>query len=74
MQVLQVLQAVKKPIVALDVPSGWDVEKGNINNTFIPAVVGTNEHTIFPMEVFAPVFTFSMLSFTWFTKEMYGEF
>lgn len=23
-------------ISSIDVPSGWDIEKGNINNTFIP--------------------------------------
>lgn len=24
------------PICSIDIPSGWDVDKGNINNTFIP--------------------------------------
>jgi len=38
-KVLDILQTVKKPVIAVDVPSGWDVEKGNIHNRFTPAVV-----------------------------------
>ncbi|GAC93546.1 hypothetical protein PHSY_001111 [Pseudozyma hubeiensis SY62] len=27
------------PIVSVDIPSSWDVEKGNVNNTFTPSVL-----------------------------------
>ncbi|CAO3680792.1 unnamed protein product [Umbelopsis vinacea] len=32
--VVQNLKTTSKPIVAVDIPSGWDVEKGNVNNQF----------------------------------------
>lgn len=28
------LKSTKVPIVAVDIPSGWDVEKGNVDNQF----------------------------------------
>ncbi len=30
------LNTTKAKIASVDVPSGWDVEKGNINSTFTP--------------------------------------
>jgi len=30
--IIKQLKQTKKPIVSLDIPSGWDVEKGNIDN------------------------------------------
>lgn len=31
------LKSAKAPIVSIDVPSGWEVESGNVNDTFVPA-------------------------------------
>ncbi|KAL4460924.1 hypothetical protein ABPG74_016396 [Tetrahymena malaccensis] len=35
--VLQALKNVDVPIYSVDIPSGWDVEKGNIHNSFNPS-------------------------------------
>lgn len=34
--VVNKMKAYQDKIVSIDIPSGWDVEKGNINNTFVP--------------------------------------
>ena len=34
--ILDALKTTSTPIFSVDIPSGWDVEKGNINNTFTP--------------------------------------
>ncbi|KAG9292240.1 hypothetical protein G9A89_023960 [Geosiphon pyriformis] len=39
-EVIQVLKETKVPIVSVDIPSGWDLEKGNINNrSFTPVML-----------------------------------
>jgi len=38
--IIEILKAIKIPIASVDIPSGWDVEQGNINNTgFNPALL-----------------------------------
>eukprot|EP01123_Difflugia_compressa_P013927 TRINITY_DN6770_c0_g1_i1.p1 TRINITY_DN6770_c0_g1~~TRINITY_DN6770_c0_g1_i1.p1 ORF type:complete len:250 (-),score=55.84 TRINITY_DN6770_c0_g1_i1:121-819(-) len=34
--IIENLKQTKTPIISIDIPSGWHVEKGNINNTFEP--------------------------------------
>ena len=34
--VLDLFQIIQKPIFSIDIPSGWDVVKGNISNQFTP--------------------------------------
>ncbi|CAG8619816.1 32877_t:CDS:10 [Racocetra persica] len=39
-QVIQMLKETKLPIASIDIPSAWDVEKGNINGRgFTPAIL-----------------------------------
>ena len=35
--IIEKMKAVEKKVLSVDVPSGWDVEKGNIQNSFTPA-------------------------------------
>lgn len=35
--VLAEFQSTSKPILSVDIPSGWDVEKGNIDGLFTPS-------------------------------------
>lgn len=35
--ILQELKKIKTPIFSVDIPSGWDVEKGNIHGGFNPS-------------------------------------
>ncbi|KAF9161722.1 hypothetical protein DFQ26_004214 [Actinomortierella ambigua] len=37
--VIEALKKTKLPIVSVDIPSAWDVEKGNINNSFHPEML-----------------------------------
>jgi NAD(P)H-hydrate epimerase len=30
------VQKKETKIISIDIPSGWDVEKGNVNDTFVP--------------------------------------
>lgn len=40
--IIAALAKTQIPVVSLDVPSGWDVENGDVNNTgFSPAAVST---------------------------------
>jgi len=36
LKLLQDLKNIKTPIFSIDIPSGWDVEKGNINHAINP--------------------------------------
>ncbi|KAG0224956.1 NAD(P)H-hydrate epimerase [Actinomortierella wolfii] len=38
-QVIEALKKTKLPIVSVDIPSAWDVEKGNINDSFHPEML-----------------------------------
>jgi len=38
-RVLNELKNVSKPIFSIDIPSGWEVEGGNVNNSFEPSYV-----------------------------------
>ena len=35
-QVIEILGLIKKPVISVDIPSGWDVEKGNTLGLFEP--------------------------------------
>ncbi|GAA6009281.1 hypothetical protein JCM11491_004255 [Sporobolomyces phaffii] len=37
--VLQAFKETDKPILSVDVPSGWDVEQGNVNDEFTPDAI-----------------------------------
>ena len=37
--IIQSMGKAEVPICSIDVPSGWDVEEGNINNTFTPSML-----------------------------------
>lgn len=37
--VLQAFKETDKPILSVDIPSGWDVEEGNVNNEFTPDAI-----------------------------------
>jgi len=36
---IQDLKKAQLPVIAVDIPSGWDVEKGNVNGTFDPVML-----------------------------------
>ncbi|GAA5903168.1 hypothetical protein JCM5296_003359 [Sporobolomyces johnsonii] len=38
-EVLEAFKSTPKPVLSVDIPSGWDVEEGNINDTFVPDAV-----------------------------------
>eukprot|EP00831_Metopus_contortus_P064188 TRINITY_DN5747_c0_g1_i8.p2 TRINITY_DN5747_c0_g1~~TRINITY_DN5747_c0_g1_i8.p2 ORF type:complete len:157 (+),score=13.83 TRINITY_DN5747_c0_g1_i8:197-667(+) len=37
--IIQAMGDSKVPICSIDIPSGWDVDKGNINKTFTPSAL-----------------------------------
>ena len=34
--VISALKNTKIPVLSIDIPSGWDIEKGNVDNSFEP--------------------------------------
>ncbi|GAA5953295.1 hypothetical protein JCM21900_004476 [Sporobolomyces salmonicolor] len=38
-EVLEAFKSTTKPVLSVDIPSGWDVEEGNVNDTFVPDAV-----------------------------------
>jgi NAD(P)H-hydrate epimerase len=34
--IINCFKHIKTPILSIDIPSGWNVEKGNTDNLFIP--------------------------------------
>ncbi len=41
-QVIDTLKQVKIPIASIDIPSGWDVEKGDVNDGIKPDLLSKN--------------------------------
>jgi len=69
--ILRTLKSSKVPIVALDIPSGWDVEKGNVTGQGLEVeTLSTNCHFTWTSWIPFLIIPFASISFSWSSKAL----